>query len=146
MIGCSLIVDLSTLSSDAAAPVDASDAALPGDAGDDGYFFDDFDREGGGPIGNGWIEKDPNSWAFTNGTVVRMPDGLNYQNAVVYRPSNEDIGDVAISVEFVANVAPPGFPQSARSRRSARPTRRASRARARRRDGADSDHPRRWQA
>jgi len=99
---CSLVVDLSTLGSDAGpadvvVPVETSNDASP----DAAYSFaDDFNRADGA-IGNGWIAKSP-GFDLASGHVVRdNVSSLDFLDLLVHRPSTEAVLDVHASMEVV---------------------------------------------
>ncbi|HVJ93448.1 MAG TPA: hypothetical protein VM580_26785 [Labilithrix sp.] len=124
---CTLFIDMSELSTragsaEAAAPEDASatDADLPVDSGDGGdangadadasagdaggtiTLFDDFDRDDSPDIGNGWIEKAPtDSFELKSGSVLFVnASDTDYTEPIVYRPAEEDVLDVEVSVDI----------------------------------------------
>lgn len=110
LVGCSVFGDFTGLSGgtpndgDAAAPaVDASQhdgaATLVGDGGGPTSldFVEDFDRADGG-VGNGWLEKTPGVFSIRDqGLIVQSGDWTRY---LLYRPSEENLTDVALSVDL----------------------------------------------
>ncbi|MCG8325264.1 MAG: IPT/TIG domain-containing protein, partial [Thiotrichales bacterium] len=85
-----------------------------------GYFFDDFNTANSPDIGNGWTEKSPFVFSIENNTVVGIETTLDtvYRDSIVYRPVQEDLRDVRVSIEFVRR-ADDGMAQvHARTRRS----------------------------
>ncbi|MGB7215010.1 MAG: hypothetical protein WBE98_08225, partial [Gammaproteobacteria bacterium] len=54
-------------------------------------------------IGNGWTEKFPDAFSIVNNEVVHIntvPFGVDYHDAIVYRPIEEDRRDVEVGIEF----------------------------------------------
>lgn len=81
-------------------------------------FFDDFQRADG-PLGNGWVQKQPNYFALMGGAVQRTNFSQDYRDQLVTRPASEDLLDVEVTIEFTIGHLPPGFPQvEARVQRS----------------------------
>jgi len=75
-------------------------------------FHDDFERPDAPEIGNGWIEKHPLAFELAAGRVDFESDTWSYPNNVVYRPFDESVLDVEVSIEVVFDVAsPPEHPQ-----------------------------------
>lgn len=100
------MVDTNGLSGERGTPdggsVDADSAIRDTSVGDAGAadtgllaFVDPFARPDG-PIGNGWIEKSPGTFAIVN-QRVSVRSASAYRDAIVYRPPGEDIGDVEVS-------------------------------------------------
>ncbi len=83
--------------------------ALPGTAS--AQFTDSFNRADSAAIGNGWIEKSPESYTLTNNRVQKIALSSAYLNNAVYRPAAEDLLDVEASVELRITAASPGYPQ-----------------------------------
>ena len=77
------------------APSDTSVADSAVDDAGRAAFLDSFSRADG-PIGNGWIEKDPGTLAIA-GQRVSVRFAAGYHDAIVYRPATEDIADVEVS-------------------------------------------------
>jgi hypothetical protein len=101
---------------DAAAfpPLDA--AGIDAAGGDGGTtsntFFDDFARDDGSVLGNGWIERQPNAFRLTNGSVVKNDTFTSYRDNITYRPSSEDVLDVEVTMELKVTAIPAsGNPQ-----------------------------------
>ncbi len=83
------------------------------DAGPTVYFTDDFDRPDGSVIGNGWLVKDPPSYALASGMVQWVGDALSYRDHLVRRPATEDRLDVKaqMTVTFGVGFPGPSYPQ-----------------------------------
>jgi len=79
----------------------------PATAGD---FTDAFTRADGANIGNGWIEKTPNTFSLAANEVTKPSAGFDYRDNLVYRPAAENVLDVDASVEIRFTGAP-GYPQ-----------------------------------
>lgn len=93
--------------SDGALSTDATDAAV-----DTGVFVDDFNRPDADLVGNDWTEKNPLAFTLSNGAVQRTADmSLNFADDLVYRPAAEDVADVDVSIEFMFQGTPGGYPQ-----------------------------------
>ncbi len=102
--GEAAIVDAS-MDSSADADATVADASV--------VFIDDFNRANG-PLGNGWIEKTPASFAILGGVAQRQADTtVNYTDAICYRPASEDVLDVEASVEVYESQtnSSPHYPQ-----------------------------------
>jgi len=63
-------------------------------------LLDDFDRPDDTEIGGGWVEKRPESWQIVDGRIVFEASGSGYENNIVYRPFDEALLDVEVSLEF----------------------------------------------
>jgi hypothetical protein len=83
--------------------------AMPGRAV--AQFSDSFTRADSPNVGNGWIEKSPESYTLSGNRVQKIALSSAYLNNVVYRPASEDLLDVEASVEFRLSAAAPGYPQ-----------------------------------
>ncbi len=68
-------------------------------------WSDAFDRPDADAIGNDWIEKRPTTWAIAGARVVAEGDPLNYEDNIVYRPEEEDLLDLSVSIEFLVLAA-----------------------------------------
>jgi hypothetical protein len=119
MSSCSLVVDLTGLTSDAssdatndvAADVAAFDVADVATSDGGCVFFDDFNRSTDGGIGNAWIAKQT-GFVLVNGTVQRSyANTFDYPDLIVRRPSSEDAVDVTASMEVTYGIDAGGFPQ-----------------------------------
>lgn len=62
-------------------------------------FFDDFERPDSDDVGNGWVEKTPDSFALIDGGIRRVGSTLGYQNNLVYRPNDQWL-DAETTVEL----------------------------------------------
>ncbi|MDH4055272.1 MAG: hypothetical protein OEV58_07830 [Gammaproteobacteria bacterium] len=76
-----------------------------------GEFYDNFDRNNGSEIGNGWTEKNAAAFNIAAGRLVKNSVGSGYRDNLVYRPISDARGNVEASVEFVLASALPGYPQ-----------------------------------
>lgn len=74
-------------------------------------FTEDFTRADGLDLGNAWIEKIPAAFDLLGGEAVKQSVVYGYLDNLVYRPSNEDLLDVEVSVEFRLSGSSPGYPQ-----------------------------------
>lgn len=124
LLGCTVLTDVDSLRS-IDASIDAStDTALADTAmmdspsmetGTDGsamkVFVDDFNRPDNALIGNGWLMKTAGSHDIQGNLARVRTSGKDYHDNVVYRPTNEDVRDVTISVELTVSALPPGYPQ-----------------------------------
>ena len=128
---CSLFVSLDDLQDGGPGGGDAraSDVAIGADAanetgadsgskldagadGETGVFVDDFNRPDSATIGNGWTMKTPAAFTLSDNEVQRTTDmTTNFADDIVYRPANEDVADVDLSIELVFQGAPGGYPQ-----------------------------------
>lgn len=63
-------------------------------------WADDFDRADSPTLGNGWIERTPGSFGLAQGRVVFEGEPVAYQDAVFYRPFDEALLDLELSIEF----------------------------------------------
>lgn len=64
-------------------------------------FFDDFDREAGPDLGNGWIERDPTVWAIENGYAVAQESPGETANVTLFhRGLDEQATDIEVAAEF----------------------------------------------
>jgi hypothetical protein len=73
-------------------------------------FADNFQRADG-PLGNGWTEKTPNTFAISSNLVVRTDFSNDYRDLFVSRPANEDQLDATVTMQFTVGHLPPGYPQ-----------------------------------
>jgi len=62
-------------------------------------FFDDFERPDSDDVGNGWVEKTPDSFALIDGGIRRVGSTLGYANNLVYRPNDQWL-DAQATVEL----------------------------------------------
>lgn len=62
-------------------------------------FFDDFQRPNADDVGNGWIEKTPESFAVIDGGIRRVGSTGLYPDNLVYRPEGDWL-DTEATVEF----------------------------------------------
>ena len=128
---CSLFVSLDDLQDGGSGGSDAStgdgaldvitandtgaDSSSSLDAGTDaesGVFLDDFNRADSPSIGNGWTMKMPAAFTLSSNQVQRTTDmTTNFSDDIVYRPADEDVADVDLSVEVVFQGTPGGYPQ-----------------------------------
>lgn len=67
-------------------------------------FLDTFSRADGTPIGNGWIEKSPTTFALVNGAVQQKQTGT-YRNLFVSRPASENVADVLLHTTMTFSVS-----------------------------------------
>lgn len=115
---CTLVVDTDGL---ADGPRPAPDAGAESgtdageeagtDAGDAPDFVDTFDRPASDALGNGWTEKRPDAFRITGGGGVdKAETESDFRDNVVYRPADEDVRDVEVSVE-VSDLAEGTYPQ-----------------------------------
>jgi len=74
-------------------------------------FVDTFDRPDSPTIGNGWLQKAPEVFDLSNGSVRKLALSSSYLDNVVYRPASEDALDVEASIEFRLQNPSPGYPQ-----------------------------------
>jgi hypothetical protein len=75
-------------------------------------FEDDFERPDSVDIGNGWIEKTPNRFALVAGRVDDESGIGNYKDNLVYRPVDDSVLDVDVSIELrFVDASLPGYPQ-----------------------------------
>jgi len=111
---CSLVVDLSTLGSDAGVGPDAAETGAPDvivpEASSDASaysFSDDFNRADGS-IGNGWVVKNP-SFDLASGHMVRdKVSSLDFLDLLVHRPTTEAVLDIHASMVVVLSGADGG--------------------------------------
>jgi len=78
---------------------------------EEGPFIDDFSRQAGEALGNGWIEKSEGAFGLDGGYVVKRGVESWSRDSIVYRPASEDVLDVEASGEFQLLSLPPGYPQ-----------------------------------
>ncbi|MBB6091662.1 hypothetical protein HNQ60_000508 [Povalibacter uvarum] len=71
--------------------------------GTDSAFFDGFNRGPNANIGNGWVEKTPTAFSINaDGTVsAGNTFPVDYHDAIVYRPTGEDLLNAETSIEFI---------------------------------------------
>lgn len=71
--------------------------------GTDTAFFDGFNRGPSANIGNGWVEKTPDAFSINADGTVSAPNTfpLDYHDAIVYRPTGEDLLNAETSIEFI---------------------------------------------
>ncbi len=62
-------------------------------------FFDDFERPDSDDVGNGWIEKSPESFALIDGGIRRVDTTSGYPDNLVYRPQDEWL-DAEVTLEL----------------------------------------------
>lgn len=74
-------------------------------------WMDDFNRANNSSVGNNWIMKTMGDIHIVSNRAEEQNSSAGYQDNVVYRPQNEDVRDVTVSVEFQATALPPGYPQ-----------------------------------
>jgi hypothetical protein len=77
-------------------------------------FEDDFERPDALEIGNGWTEKDPGAFAIVAERADNEldMDAGNFEDNLVYRPTDESLLDVDLSIEVRWNApTPSGHPQ-----------------------------------
>ncbi len=63
-------------------------------------WSDDFDRPDSPDLGNGWIERSPGTFALARGRVVFDDVPMAYQDSVFYRPFEEALLNLEVSIEF----------------------------------------------
>lgn len=65
-------------------------------------FFDDFERPDSDDVGNGWIEKTPESFALIDGGIRRVVSIDGYPENVVYRPEGNWLdGEAAVELTWL---------------------------------------------
>lgn len=64
-------------------------------------WTDDFERPDSPSLGNGWIERSPGTFGLSQGRVVFEGVPMSYQDSVFYRPFDEALLDLDISIEFI---------------------------------------------
>ena len=74
-------------------------------------FLDTFSRADSPDLGNGWIEKNLQSFELSNGRAAKLSVGSGYLDNIAYRPSSEDMLDVEAAVEFRLLDPTPGYAQ-----------------------------------
>jgi len=74
-------------------------------------FLDAFNRPDSATLGNGWLEKAPQAFELTSGSVRKLASSSGYLDNIVYRPASEDALDVEASIEFQLQNPLPGYPQ-----------------------------------
>lgn len=63
-------------------------------------WTDDFERADSADLGNGWIERSPGTFALAQGRVVYDGVPMAYQDSVFYRPFEEALLNLEVSIEF----------------------------------------------
>ncbi len=63
-------------------------------------WTDDFERPDSPDLGNGWVERSPGTFALAQGRVVFEGQPMAYQDSVFYRPFDEALLDLEVSIEF----------------------------------------------
>ena len=76
-----------------------------------GQILDDFNRSDSSEVGNGWIEKFPDTFSLNAGAVEKQAVGASYRDNIVFRPANENLLNVESSIEFELNSIPAGYVQ-----------------------------------
>lgn len=75
-------------------------------------FFDDFERPDSDDVGNGWIEKTPESFAVVDGGIRRVNTMDSYPENLVYRPEGDWLdGEAALEVTWLNLADDFGSPQ-----------------------------------
>jgi hypothetical protein len=77
-------------------------------------FFDPFDRADSDELGNGWIEKTPDVFRLLGEQVVLASNnGGNFRDNICYRPFEESLLDVEVTLvfAFLEGLPPSGYPQ-----------------------------------
>ena len=90
-------VSTSSSSSSSNASFSSSEGSSTGETGPF-QFFDDFERADSEDVGNGWIEKTPESFALVNGGIRRVNSTDFYPENLVYRPEGDWL-DVEAALE-----------------------------------------------
>ncbi|MEM6990104.1 MAG: hypothetical protein AAF721_06395 [Myxococcota bacterium] len=86
---------------------DASTTFAFGSTGGDALLlYDDFNRPDSPQLGNDWIERTPGVFALVDERVVFDGDSQAFENSVFYRPFDEALLDVEVSLEFVFVAVP----------------------------------------